>query len=165
MFRDRLNELFMQYPGTEVARKAVSRHIGEVKEFVNVVVAAAKNGMDLSQAAPLAAPPFPEAGKNGDVPADTIPTYAYNWCVSPMTPMAVAGVVWVPSENNIGYDAAQYAAEITHNNSYRIFRHNFLDATDDVTDTIVTAFVIDIHLLGLPVATVHHVQITLIIRR
>ena len=41
-----------------------------------------------------------------------IPTYAYNWCVSPMTPMAVAGVIWVPSENNLGYTPAHYAAEV-----------------------------------------------------
>ncbi len=56
--------------------------------------------------------PFPEAGKGSEVASDTIPTYAYNWCVSPMTPMAVAGVIWVPSESNIGYDPAEYAAEL-----------------------------------------------------
>ena len=43
---------------------------------------------------------------------DTIPTYAYNWCVSPMTPMAVAGVIWIPSESNIGENPAEYAAEL-----------------------------------------------------
>ena len=41
-----------------------------------------------------------------------IPTYAYNWCVSPMTPMAVAGVIWIPSEHNIGSTPANYAAEM-----------------------------------------------------
>ncbi|HBV65210.1 MAG TPA: hypothetical protein DEF45_19555, partial [Rhodopirellula sp.] len=59
-----------------------------------------------------AAPAFPEAGKGGEVASDTIPTYAYNWCVSPMTPMSVAGVIWVPSESNIGYDPSVYAAEL-----------------------------------------------------
>jgi hypothetical protein len=29
-----------------------------------------------------------------------------------MTPMAVAGVIWVPSEHNIGYDPALYASEL-----------------------------------------------------
>ena len=29
-----------------------------------------------------------------------------------MTPMAVSGVIWVPSENNIGYVATNYAAEL-----------------------------------------------------
>lgn len=111
-FQTRLNELFMQYPNTDVARKAVNNHINEVKEFVTTIVAAHGRGEDLSKAAPLAAPPFPEAGKNGEVAADTIPTYAYNWCVSPMTPMAVAGVIWVPSKNNIGYEPQDYAAEL-----------------------------------------------------
>jgi len=29
-----------------------------------------------------------------------------------MTPMAVAGVIWAPSESNIGYDPVEYAAEL-----------------------------------------------------
>ena len=29
-----------------------------------------------------------------------------------MTPMAIAGVIWVPGEANIGYDPENYAAEL-----------------------------------------------------
>lgn len=29
-----------------------------------------------------------------------------------MTPMAIAGVIWVPSEHSIGYAPANYAAEL-----------------------------------------------------
>ena len=111
-FRARLNELFMQYPSTDIAKKAVDDHVIKVKEFVRTIIAANQQGEDLSKAAPLAAPPFPEAGKSEEIGSDTIPTYAYNWCVSPMTPMAVAGVIWVPSENNIGYEPALYASEM-----------------------------------------------------
>ncbi len=111
-FRARLNELFMQYPSTDVARKALDDHIAEVQQFTRTIIAAKQQGKDLSRAAPLAAPPFPEAGKGGEVGSDTIPTYAYNWCVSPMTPMAVAGVIWVPSESNLGYEPEHYAAEL-----------------------------------------------------
>jgi sialate O-acetylesterase len=111
-FQSRLNELFMQYPGTEIARKAVEDHVIKLQEFTRTIIAASQQGKDLSTAAPLAAPAFPEAGKGGEVPADTIPTYAYNWCVSPMTPMAVAGVIWIPSENNIGYEPELYASEL-----------------------------------------------------
>jgi len=46
------------------------------------------------------------------VAGDTIPTYAYNWCVSPLTPMGVAGVVWVPSEGNLSENPADYAQEL-----------------------------------------------------
>ena len=111
-FRARLNELFRQYPSTDIAKEAVDNHVIQVKEFVSTIIAANGHGEDLSKAAPLAAPPFPEAGKGGEIGSDTIPTYAYNWCVSPMTPMAVAGVIWVPSENNLGYEPAIYASEM-----------------------------------------------------
>lgn len=111
-FQQRLNELFMQYPNTDVAKQAIEKHLIEVQAFVKQIIDAKKSGQDFSQAVPLSAPPFPEAGKSSGVPADTIPTYAYNWCVSPMTPMAVAGVIWVPSENNIGYEPENYGAEL-----------------------------------------------------
>ncbi len=111
-FQTRLNELLMQYPNTDIARGAVSQHLKEVNAFVNTIIEADQQGKDVSKVAPLGAPPFPEAGKNSDVKTDTIPTYAYNWCVSPMTPMAVAGVIWVPSKDNIGYKPENYAAEL-----------------------------------------------------
>ena len=111
-FRTRLDELFMQYPNTSIARTAADRHVKEVEAFVQTIITADRQGADLSRAAPLAGPAFPEAGKTSTLTADMIPTYAYNWCVSPMTPMAVAGVVWIPSENNIGYTPAHYAAEL-----------------------------------------------------
>lgn len=110
-FKARLRELFLQYPQTEVARKAIAGHVGKVRAFVDTVIAAGKNGDPLSTL-PLQGPAFPEAGKGEDVSADTIPTYAYNWNVSPLTPMSVAGVIWLPSEHNIGETPAEYAAEL-----------------------------------------------------
>lgn len=112
VFQARLKELQMQYPNSAVARAALDEHIREVREFVREIKIDAENGEDLSMTAPLAAPPFPEPGKTGEVAADTIPTHAYNWCVSPMTPMAVSGVIWVPAEANIGYEPENYAAEL-----------------------------------------------------
>ncbi len=111
-FRDRLNELFLQYPNTDVATEAVDDHVEQVKQFVSTMIGAHQQGKELSEVAPLAAPAFPEPGTGGEVGSDTIPTYAYNWCVSPMTPMAVAGVIWVPSENNLGYRPELYGLEL-----------------------------------------------------
>jgi len=110
-FQVRLVELFLQYPNTEFAKKAAAKHVEEVKAFVVSIIDAGKTGADLSRVA-LQAPAFPEAGRSGTVSADTIPTYAYNWCVSPLTPMAVAGVIWIPSEANIGEHPADYATEL-----------------------------------------------------
>ena len=111
VFKTRLDELFLQFPNSGVAKKAAASHLEEVKVFVQRITAAGKRGADPSSFA-LKAPSFPEAGKGGTVPSDTIPTYAYNWCVSPLTPMGVAGVIWVPSESNLGEDPAHYAAEL-----------------------------------------------------
>ena len=100
-FKGRLKELFLQYPGTAVAKQAMSKHILDVKSFVAKIINGEEQGKDPSTFA-LQAPAFPEAGRGDDIASDTIPTYAYNWNVSPLTPMGVAGVIWVPSESNIG---------------------------------------------------------------
>jgi len=111
-FRARLDELLLQFPGSDVAKKAADRHVEEVKAYVRAVVDAGKSGADMSKGLPLQVPAFPQPGKSDAVRSDMIPTYAYNWCVSPLTPMAVAGVIWVPSEHNVGYTPANYAAEL-----------------------------------------------------
>lgn len=111
-FRARLDELFMQFPNTSVAQKAAEEHLKEVSAFAKIMIDADREKKDLAKVAPLGGPAFPEAGKSTNVSADTIPTYAYNWCVSPMTPMAISGVIWVPSENNMGYEPKEYAAEL-----------------------------------------------------
>ena len=110
-FKARLDELFLQYPNSPVARKAVAAHFTEVKAFVLDLIKASQRGEDSSTFA-LQAPTFPEPGQSETVARDTIPTYAYNWNVSPLTPMGVAGVIWIPSASNIGENPADYAAEL-----------------------------------------------------
>ncbi len=112
VFEARLNELFLQFPNTDIAMKAADAHVKDVKAFVKIIVDAGKSGADMSKGLPLGGPAFPEAGKSSSITSDMIPTYAYNWCVSPLTPMAVAGVIWVPSEFNLGYTPANYADEL-----------------------------------------------------
>lgn len=110
-FKARLDELFLQYPNSTAARRATARHVEEVKGFVQGIINGAKSDRDTSLF-PLQAPAFPEAGKSDSVPSDVIPTYAYNWCVSPLTPMGVSGVIWVPSEGNLGENPKEYATEL-----------------------------------------------------
>ena len=110
-FKARLNELYLQFPGSKIATKALSKHINEVKNFTRSISNSVDSNADYSKF-PLQAPPFPEAGKSESVRSDTIPTHTYNWCVSPLTPMAVSGVIWVPSESNIGENSSEYAAEL-----------------------------------------------------
>lgn len=112
VFKARLDELFLQFPNSGVAKKSADKHVGEVKAFVQTIVDAGKRGADMAKGLPLQGPAFPVAGRSSDVTPDMIPTYAYNWCVSPLTPMAVAGVIWIPSEHNLGYTPANYATEL-----------------------------------------------------
>jgi hypothetical protein len=110
-FRVCLDALRLQDPNSEVSRKAITEYMQAVKGNVVLIAEKAKQGADLSEA-PLQFLAYPEPGQNGEVKPDTIPTYAYNWCVSPLTPMGVAGVIWVPSNANLGYAPADYAAEL-----------------------------------------------------
>jgi len=109
--RPRLDALLLQDPSSEVARKATAEYVKSVKACVATIFDLAQKGADMS-GAPLQLPAFPEPGRDGEVKPDTIPTMAYNWCVSPLTPMSVAGVIWVPDNANLGYTPADYAAEL-----------------------------------------------------
>ena len=110
-FRMRLDALHVQNPASDVARKAAAEYVDAVKACAQGIVEMAEKGEDLSEA-PLAFPAFAEANDVNGVTPDMIPTYAYNWCVSPFTPMAVSGVIWVPDPSNLGHVPADYVAEL-----------------------------------------------------
>lgn len=110
-FRPRLDALLLQDPNSGVSQKAISAYLQSVNAEVAKITALAKSGAGMA-GAPLQFPPFPEPGRDGPVKPDTIPTLAHNWCISPFTPMAVSGVIWMPGPANIGYSPADYAAEV-----------------------------------------------------
>ena len=110
-FQPRLNALLLQDPGADISRKATAEYVNAVKAEVAKIADIAKKGADLS-GAPLQFPAFPEPGRDGEVKPDTVPTLAYNWCISPLTPMGVAGVIWVPGAANLGHTPADYSAEL-----------------------------------------------------
>ncbi|MEX1224886.1 MAG: sialate O-acetylesterase, partial [Pirellulales bacterium] len=110
-FQKRLEALRLQDPASVIARKTTAKYVDALKACQRSIVEVSERGADMS-AAPRAFPAFPNASEVIDVKPDTIPTYAHNWCVSPFTPMGVAGVVWVPDASNIGHTPADYAAEL-----------------------------------------------------
>jgi hypothetical protein len=110
-FRARLDALLLQDPNSDVSKKAIGEYLKAVKADVVKLADMAKKGSNMS-GAPLQFPAFPEPGRNGAIKPDTVPTFAYNWCVSPLTPMAVAGVIWVPGQANLGYTSADYSLEL-----------------------------------------------------
>lgn len=110
-FRVRLDALRLQNPDSDVSRKATADYVQAVKTTVALIADRATQSADLS-GAPLQFPAFPEPGQGGEVKPDAVPTLAYNWCVSPLTPMGVSGVIWVPGTANLGYVPADYSAEL-----------------------------------------------------
>lgn len=110
-FRARLDSLLLRDPNSEVSKKAIAAHVAAVKAEVAKIADMAAKGADRT-GAPLQLPAFPEPGRDGAVKPDTVPTMAYNWCVSPLSPMGVAGVIWMPGESNVGYSPADYSAEL-----------------------------------------------------
>jgi hypothetical protein len=103
-FQARLDALLLQDPNSEVSKKAIAGFLEAVKAEVAKISS--------KSAAPLQFPAFPEPGRGGAIKSDTVPTFAYNWCVSPLTPMAVAGVIWLPGQANLGYTPADYSPEL-----------------------------------------------------
>ncbi len=110
-FQPRLDALLLQDPNSEVSRKAITDFLKAVKAEIANISGMAEKKANMS-AAPLQFPAFPEPGRSGAVKPDTVPTLAYNWCVSPLTPMGVAGVIWVSGELNISDSPADYSAEL-----------------------------------------------------
>lgn len=110
-FRARLDALLLSDPNSEVSGKAITGYVRVVKAEVAKIAGIAGKGSSLS-GAPLQFPAFPEPGREGGVKPDSVPTLAYNWCLSPLTPMGVAGVIWVPGQFNLGDSPGDYASEL-----------------------------------------------------
>ncbi len=110
-FQPRLDALFLKDPNSEVSRKAMTEFLKAVKAEIANISGMAENKANMSTA-PLQFPGFPEPGRSGAVKPDAVPTLAYNWCVSPLTPMGVAGVIWVSGELNISESPADNSPEL-----------------------------------------------------
>lgn len=110
-FRARIDALRLQDANSEIFQQATADYLKTLKAEVTKVADMAKQGADMARA-PLQFTAFPEPGRDAAVKPDTVPTLAYNWCVSPLTPMGVAGVIWIPGKDNLGYRPADYSAEL-----------------------------------------------------
>ncbi len=107
--RDNLN---LGYPNTDVSKRAVVEYIETVNQYNQKVAALLKAGDDIPEQLANAAPAFPEPYYNQWVSRTETPTHTYNFCISPLTPFAVRGVVWIPSKDNISDDVARFAPSL-----------------------------------------------------
>ena len=108
--RDELNQLF---PNTDAGSRAVDRYI-EMLQGYNRQVATMLSAGDILPDELAAGPPgFPQPAYDQWSPRTENATLTYNFCISPLSPAAISGLVWIPGPQNIGTEPARYGAALT----------------------------------------------------
>lgn len=111
-FEKQRDELNLAYPNTDVCKAAVVKYIETLKQYNRDVAALLKAGKELPDELAASPPSFPQPYYNQWASRTETATHTYNFCISPITPYAVRGVVWIPGKNNIGEDVPKYAAAL-----------------------------------------------------
>ncbi len=111
-FEKERDELNLAYPNTDSCRNAVVKYIETVKQYNLDIAALLKAGKEVPAELSKEAPPFPQPYYNQWVSRTETATHTYNFCISPLTPYAVRGVVWVPGKDNITEDVPRYAPSL-----------------------------------------------------
>lgn len=111
-FERERDDLNLGYPNTDVSKRAVVDYIAAVKQHNERMVSLLTSGADIPRHLADAVPPFPEPYYNQWVSRTETPTHTYNFCISPLTPYAVRGVVWIPGEQNISDDVSKYSPSL-----------------------------------------------------
>ncbi|MHC4252526.1 MAG: hypothetical protein ACYS9X_25690, partial [Planctomycetota bacterium] len=108
-FEKERDELNLLYPNTDSCKAAVKTYIATMEQYTSRIVALRNAGVELPAELAEKAPAFPEPYYNHWASYTETACQTYNFCVCPLTPFAVRGVVWVPGEKNIGKDVSRYA--------------------------------------------------------
>lgn len=111
-FEKERDDLNLGYPDTDSCKQAVVDYIQTLKKHNREVAETLTNGQVLPAQMASAMPPFPAPFYNQWSNETETATHTYNFCISPTTPFAVKGVVWIPGEKNIGSHVARYAPAI-----------------------------------------------------
>lgn len=112
-FEKQRDELNLLYPNTDVSKAAVNQYVHTLKQYCDKIVALRRSGKDIPLELSEAAPAFPEPYYNQWVSRTETATHTYNFCISPLTPFAVRGVVWLPGKDNITTDVASYSKSLS----------------------------------------------------
>ena len=112
-FEKERDELNLAYPNTQACKDAVVTYIETVKQYNREVAALLKAGKELPDELASRPPSFPEPYYSQWASRTETATHTYNFCVSPLTPFAIRGVVWMPGKNNINEDVSRYAASLS----------------------------------------------------
>ncbi len=108
--RDELNQLF---PNTAAGAAAVDRYIETLRTYNKRVAAILNTGAVLPDELASGPPGFPQPAYDQWAPRTENATLTYNFCISPLSPHAISGLVWIPGPHNIGSDPSRYAAALS----------------------------------------------------
>ncbi len=111
-FEKQRDDLNLVYPNTDVCKRAVVAYIETVKQYNRKVAALLEAGEEIPTDLVDQAPGFPQPYYNQWASRTETATHTYNFCISPLTPLAVRGVTWIPGEDNISDDISQYSASL-----------------------------------------------------
>jgi len=111
-FEKERDELNLLYPDTDVCKTAVTQYIDTLEQYCEEITALRKAGRDIPRALGESVPDFPQPYYNQWASETETATHTYNFCISPNTPLAVSGVVWIPGEKNMGEDVSRYKAAL-----------------------------------------------------
>ncbi|MHC4200011.1 MAG: sialate O-acetylesterase, partial [Planctomycetota bacterium] len=108
-FEKERDELNLLYPDTDSCKAAVEEYIATMKQHTGNIVALRRAGNELPAELAEKAPAFPEPYYNHWASYTETACQTYNFCVCPLTPFAVRGVVWIPGKSNVGKEVSRYA--------------------------------------------------------
>ncbi len=111
-FEAERDDLNLAYPNTEVCQRAVEDYIEALATYYKRVEDRLTRGQRVPFSWSNAAPVFPQPYYNEWVSRTETPTHTFNFCISPLVPYAVRGVVWVPLQENLSDDIRRYAPSV-----------------------------------------------------
>lgn len=111
-FEKERDELNLAYPNTDSCKNAVVAYIETIKKHQSDIAKLLAAGDELPDELAERAPAFPQPYYNEWVSRTETATHTYNFCISPLTPCAVRGVVWLPSKENLTEDISRYTPSL-----------------------------------------------------
>lgn len=111
-FEKERDELNLAYPNTDICKKAVVHYIETVKKHQGDIAKMLAKDNELPDELAEHAPGFPQPYYSEWASRTETATHTYNFCISPLTPCAVRGVVWIPSKDNLTGDISRYSPSL-----------------------------------------------------
>ena len=108
-FEKERDDLNLGDPSTEVCKRAVHDYIVTLKRYCLQMESLLQSGTEIPEELLDAVPPFPQPFYDEWASRTETATHTYNFCLSPNSPFALRGLVWIPGKENISNEIPRYA--------------------------------------------------------